>query len=247
MSEGVPFGFDGSELLQLDWEAEDWDGNLGRRLMERLETAQNRRKRGVSFEDWKRRKEAENRLKSRLLKDIEAEERVEKTEKAQLKAQLRELNQAKVARWREQKKTEALLKRQQAKKTQKRLKAAEIAKRTESRLSYMNWLKADLGKRKKGIGESGHIRGKSVGSSQAARGFSAQGRRGQKEGKYREISREKAVYSVSAMRGYYGSNGPVSELQQPIDSSQDCLQPPLQPSKVLDDWSDIYVEMQNVV
>ena len=261
MSDGVPFGFDGSELLQLDWEAEDWGENLGPKLMERLETAQNRQKRGVSFENWKRRKEAENRLKRRLLRDIEAEEKVEKAANSQLKAHQRELNKAKVARWRLQKTVEDQSKRQQAKVVQKRLKAAEVVKRTESRMSYMNWLRADLGKRKRTIEESGHMRGKSVGNRHAGRPYSVQGRAGQRDGKHRE----KAVHSVSAMRGY-GANSQISGPQllayslnhksdlsgfsQHSRSSPDYLKSlGLHPSRLeaADDWRDISVEVRNGV
>lgn len=250
MSEGVPFGFDGSELLQLNWGEQDWSRDLGKKLMERLEAGIGKRQRGVSFEDWKRRKEAENRLKRRLLADIEAEEKAENAAKARLSAQQREKNKAKVARWRARKAAEAQAKRYQAKTTLKRSKASEVVKRAESQLSYLKWLREDL---VKGKSRNAVASGKSMGSRRAESADLSKGRKGKGGLKhYKKAENSEDFLSDSKLSESQLFTASISRKSDPSGSqrSQNLLKSSELGASCLDgkdDWSDISVEVCNLV
>ena len=124
----------------MNWEEE---GNTaGKTLKKRLEA--NLKDRKMTFEEWRKRKEAETRLKRRILKEIEAEEKLEKQEKARKFAHQRELNKSKVANWRHQKAVEAQKKHQKAKIAAKKTQRAVSVRKTESQQSYLNWLQVSV-------------------------------------------------------------------------------------------------------
>ncbi|CAG9326211.1 unnamed protein product [Blepharisma stoltei] len=151
MQKGL-FGYDNSQVIALELELENAEGNkkdneklFDELLSERLENAAKTMKTSeISFEDWKRRKAAEERLKKKLLVqalEIEYEEKLLEAEDKEVK-KIESYKQ--VRNWERNKSKEEKVKKSEKNKAKADEESAKRKKIEESSKVYREWLKNNL-------------------------------------------------------------------------------------------------------
>ena len=155
------FGFDHSEVLNLEREllepfvegtnelkvdrGELDESQFSKKLLERLShTVPGSTSPGLNFEDWKRKKEAEMRLKTKLIEDAiqeEVQKRIDQEEDRQHKI---EESQRKTEEWTRQKDLEAKLRYQENE--QRRLESEQLAdeRKRQGEDQFKKWLKENF-------------------------------------------------------------------------------------------------------
>lgn len=143
---GGRFGFDNSEVLRLELQGvEEFQESDGKQLAERLSAATTRsQSRPLSYDDWKERKEAESRLKSKLLRSLHSSDQGALLRSSQTHRELESTH--KLALWEEAKRKEAQERRSESRKRAEREDADRRRKQEKGAAAYQAWLQASLSK-----------------------------------------------------------------------------------------------------
>ena len=144
---GNRFGFDHSEVLRLELEGmEEFEGSNGKKLAERLSAATTRsQSRPLTYDDWKERKEAENRLKSKLLRSLHSSDQDLQLQLSQTRQKELESTQ-KLSTWQANKRKEAKDKRSESRKKAEREEAVRRERQEKGTAAYQAWLQESLRK-----------------------------------------------------------------------------------------------------
>lgn len=144
---GNRFGFDNSEVLRLELQGvEEFQESDGKKLAERLSAATTRsQSRPLSYDDWKERKEAEIRLKSKLLRSLHSSDQGQLLQFSQNRHRELESTQ-KLASWEAAKRKEAQERRSESRKRAEREEADKREKQEKGAAAYQAWLQASLTK-----------------------------------------------------------------------------------------------------
>ena len=146
LSEGSKFGFDNSEVLRLEMDPTvDLDTMDGRMLTDRL-SAPSRGDKGapLSYEDWKERKDAEERLKTKLVRGIQMEDQEVVRRKAAEEQREKAEKEQRVAKWEADKRKEETTRKTESRKRAEKAALEAEEKQAKSALAYQSWLQANL-------------------------------------------------------------------------------------------------------
>lgn len=148
LKSGHRFGFDHSEVLRLELEGtEAFEGTEGKKLTDRLSAVTTRsQSRPLSYEDWKERKEAENRIKSKLLRSLHSSDQELQLTQLSL-TQHKELQKTQqIAVWEETKRKEAAEKRSKSKLKAEKEEMERKERMEKGAKAYQEWLQGSLRK-----------------------------------------------------------------------------------------------------
>jgi len=144
---GTRFGFDNSEVLRLEMQdLEEFQWSDGKKLAERLSAATTRsQSRPLSYEDWKERKEAETRIKSKLLRSLHSSDQAPQPQLSQTRHKELETTH-KLALWEAAKRKEALERRSASRQRAEREEAERRERQEKGAAAYQAWLQGSLRK-----------------------------------------------------------------------------------------------------
>lgn len=160
------FGFDHSEVLNIEREMLDpfvegtndlkpdrseglSEAQFSKKLMERLSrTVPGNQSPQLNFDDWKRKKEAEIRLKRKLIDDAAQEEAQKRIEETEAQERRIEESQRKAAQWEAQKRQEAKQRELETQAVQRKEKEKKGQKQAKAEEQFKTWLRENFTKLK---------------------------------------------------------------------------------------------------